>query len=77
MNREKKTSRALAAIVMEEIRLHPGLNEIRGVTIRHTERHNPKAPNWGAAFELIGYDANGYPMAYEILCKLQSRFDLV
>jgi hypothetical protein len=85
MNREKKTSEALMIIVMEEIRQHPELHEIQGVTVRRTDRHKLEAPNWDAAFELIGYDANHRPIpipvpppsAYEIVRKLQSRFDLV
>jgi hypothetical protein len=84
MNREKKTIKALATIVMAEIERHPELHEIKGVTIRHAERHNPEAPNWDASFESIGYDANHRPIpvpvpppsAYEVVRKLQSRYDL-
>ena len=85
MSKQQKTSKALAVIVMEEVGLHPELKKIKGVTIRHAQRHNPEAPNWDAVFELIGYDQDGRPipvpvppdLAYQIVRELQSRFDLV
>ena len=85
MERQQKTSRALAVIVMDEIRAYSELNEIQGVTIRHAERHNSKMPNWDAVFEMPGSDASGrpapmpvpHPLAYELVRKLQARFDLV
>lgn len=84
MPRQSKTTKALAVIVMGEIGLHDELKkEITGVTIRKTERHNPKAPNWEAVFETVGYSSDGrpipmpvpHPLAYEIVSKLQSQFD--
>lgn len=82
--REQKTSNALAVIVMGGIRTHPELNEIQGVTIRRIERPEAMMPNWDAIFYTRGTDSSGrlapmpvaHPFAYELVRKLQIRFDL-
>lgn len=85
MAKETKTQIELAVAIMNKIREYPEVaSEIKAVEVRRAERHNPKASNWDAIFEMLGFDSSGrpvpmmtpHPLAQNIVQELQGRFDL-
>lgn len=75
MDKQKKTQDELKAIVMQEIREHPGLHSIQGVLIERPLQQVSPSPNWRASWIVDG-PASRPAEAEEIVRRLQSQFDL-
>jgi hypothetical protein len=76
-SKEKKTAAELAALIMNEFRQYPQLNDIVNVTISPSDQD---PANWTASYDVQASRSGPWPVfpeANELIRLFQGDFDLV